>query len=104
MIRNRYLVDKSQHLHAFYDLRGRGGTYNTLEYAKSTGKSHSITVMVDQDLNKYIGMSETTFRSFMDSARVNGVGLSCVKGIITSYFKEKKGYLTPDVVEVLRSW
>ncbi|MBA7572488.1 hypothetical protein ES708_14268 [subsurface metagenome] len=38
-IRNRAMVDRSTHLRAFYDFRGSGGTLNTIEYARSKGKS-----------------------------------------------------------------
>jgi len=104
MIRNRYLVDNSDYLKAFTDLRGSGGTYNTIEYAKSTGRNYSLTVLLEQDLNKYLELSDGAFRLFMDQARANGVPLSAVKGIITSYFYAKRGYIPDDVVALLQRW
>lgn len=42
MARNRYLVDNSSCVIAVYDGRGRGGTWNTLQYAKEQGKEVRI--------------------------------------------------------------
>ena len=36
--RNKFMVDSSDKIIAVYDGRGNGGTYNTIEYAKKTGK------------------------------------------------------------------
>ena len=37
-MRNRFMVDTSEKVAAVYDNRGKGGTFNTIEYAKSKGK------------------------------------------------------------------
>ena len=86
-IRNQYLVDKSDHLRAFYDFRGRSGTLNTIEYARSQGKSFDVYPLNAFDKNEVMGMSEVNFRAWMGKLRGNKVLLSAVKGIVVSYMK-----------------
>lgn len=104
MNRNRYLVNNSNHLRAFYDFRKSGGTYNTIEYARNTGRSLSITPMIEQDLNKYTVYTEKEMWDFMNTTQANNVPLTHVKAVITGYFRQSVGYIPADVVVRLRSW
>lgn len=104
MNRNRYLVDHSKHLRAFYDYRQSGGTYNTIQYARNIGRPLSITPMIEQDLNKYLVYTEKEMWDFINTTRQNQVPLSNVKGIVSGYFKVKVGHIPPDVVSVLQNW
>ncbi len=104
MIRNRYIVDKSQHLRAFYDYRGRGGTFNTINYARSQGKPVSITSMVETDLSRFKTYSDSEFRTWMNTQRSNGVPQTSVKGVIMGYFKGAYGHIPPAIVQILQAW
>lgn len=104
MNRNRYLVNHSNHLRAFYDFRKSGGTYNTIEYARNTDRPFSITPMIVQDLNKYTVYTEKEMWEFMNTTQANQVPLSHVKAVITGYFRQRVGYIPADVVVRLQSW
>jgi len=103
-IRNRYLVDNTDHVRAFYDHRKTGGTYQTINYAHAQGKPVTITSLVETDLSVYRGYSEPAFRSWMNKQRSNGMPLHSIKGIISGYFKGRRGYIPTDVVKILRAW
>lgn len=104
MNRNRYMVDYSKHLRAFYDFRKSGGTYNTIEYARNIGRPLSITPMIEKDLNKYTVYTEREMWEFMNNTQANNVPLSHVKAIITGYFRQRVGHIPADVVVRLQSW
>lgn len=46
-IRNEFIVDKADKTVAFYDFRGKGGTYQTIEYAMSKGKLLEVNPLVE---------------------------------------------------------
>jgi len=103
-IRNRFMVDRSTHLRVFYDYRGTGGTYNTLQYAQSIGKSYDVWPLLNYNNDDYLNMSEESFREWMKTSRSHQVNLSAVKGIIMSFFNKKYGMIPRDVVLELGSW
>ena len=90
-IRNRYMVDHSTHLRAFYDGRGRGGTYQSMNYAKSVGKPFDVWPLNPYDLNDVIAKSPADFNKFFLQMRSNRINLSAVKGIFVHYIKEIRG-------------
>ena len=102
MIRNKYLVDHSDRLRAFYDFRGRGGTLNTIDYARSQGKSFDVYPLNNFDKNVVMNLPEKEFRVWMGKMRFYKVRLSALKGIITSYFKSvgrtSLSYWFPEIV------
>ena len=103
-LRNQYMVDNSQHVAAFYDNRGSGGTFNTIRYAERTGKPVSTTVLFEQDIYAYLDKTPEEFRLFMDNARAGGVQLSNIKEIIVNYYLVKVGYVPSSVVDTLQGW
>ena len=103
-IRNRFMVDRSTHLRAFYDYRGSGGTYNTIQYAQSTGKSYDVWSMLNFNNDDYLNLPEASFREWMKNSRSHKVNLSAVKGMIMSFFKNKYGMIPPDIVLELGAW
>ena len=103
-IRNRFIVDRSTHLRAFYDFRASGGTYNTIKYAQSIGKSYDVWPLLNYNNDDYLNMSENEFRKWMKNLRSHQVNLSAVKGIIMSFFNKKYGMIPRDVVLELGSW
>lgn len=87
-IRNRYMVDHSTHLRAFYDGRGRGGTFQSMNYAKSIGRSYDVWPLNSYDLNEVLSMSKGNFNNFFLKMRANRINLSSVKGIFIRYIKD----------------
>lgn len=88
MIRNRYMVDKSTRVNAFYDYRGRGGTFNTIEYARAEGKLGEVTDLNDFDYEYYRDMSEYEFHSTLNQMKDYNVPLSAVKMLILNMIIE----------------
>jgi len=104
MVRNRFMVDRAKHLRAFYDFRGHGGTYNTIQYARSKGVPVSISHMIETDVSKLHNLSEREFRNWIGSVRSSGTHLSAAKGIIMGFFQKNKGYIPADVVNIFSNW
>jgi len=82
MIRNRFMVDKAHKLNAFYDFRGRGGTYNTIEYAKTKGKLGVVNPLRNFNFNEFKGMSKTRFHTTIKQMKGYKMNLSSIKMII----------------------
>ena len=103
-LRNQYMVDRATHVRAFYDFRGRGGTFNTIQYAKSKGKN--LTVWPMQNLNKdeILAMNETKFRGWMKNMRGWRIPLAAIKSIIQAYFQMRNLQIPPDIVIQLGQW
>lgn len=80
-LRNEYMVRRSTHVRAFYDGRGRGGTYNTIEYARRTGKPLSITDINTRDINEIIERSPEEFKDHLRKLRKHGVRQRAGKNI-----------------------
>jgi len=101
-LRNQYIVDHSDRLRAFYDFRGRGGTLNTIDYARSQGKSFDVYPLNDFDKNTIMSMNEKDFNLWVTKMRGMKVRLSAVKSIITSYIQQagqtKLGYWFPEII------
>ena len=104
MVRNRFMVDRSNQLGAFYDYRGHGGTYNTIQYARSKGMPVSIYPMIETDVSKLHNLSETDFRNWIGTVRSSGSPLSAAKGIIMGFFRKTQGYIPPDIVNIFANW
>ncbi len=82
MIRNRFMVDNSSTTHAFYDYRGRGGTYNTIEYARSEGKLGVVNDINGYDFEEFLGQSQQEFHDILQQMKRYKVPLSAVKMLI----------------------
>lgn len=82
MIRNRYMVDNSRRTTAFYDFRGRGGTYQTIQYARSKGKLDVVNTLRDFDVDEFKSMSRERFGNWVKEMKAYRVNLSSIKMII----------------------
>jgi len=87
MIRNKFMVDRSTRVEAFYDFRGHGGTFNTIRYSEATGKPFKVNPLVEFRFNDYMNMSEISFRNWVKMMKRLHVNVSAVKGIILSYIQ-----------------
>jgi len=82
MIRNRFMVDHSSRTVAFYDYRGRGGTYNTIEYARSQNKLGVVNSLHGYDIDYYRDMSMSEFHDTMCQMKRYKVPLSDAKTLL----------------------
>lgn len=103
MVRNHYLVDHSNELIAFYDFRGKGGTYQTINYARSKGKKVTIFPLFESDENKILAMKKEEFISFLKAMRDLKIELSGMKDIIIKYSKQTGGLTVHELLESLGS-
>ena len=82
MIRNRYMVDNATRVNAFYDYRGRGGTFNTIEYARAEGKLGTVYSLSDYDIDEFHHMSRYEFHGVLNQMKRYNIQLSVVKNLI----------------------
>lgn len=87
MIRNRYMVDNSTKTNAFYDFRGKGGTYNTIEYARSKGKLGTVNSLREFKVNEFKGMSRNKFHSTLKQMKYYKVKPSGFKMLFLEIIK-----------------
>lgn len=87
-IRNRAMVDRSTHLRAFYDFRGKGGTLNTINYAKSKGKSFDTWTLRKYDQAQFMKKSPKEFGTWFNRMRGFNVNLSAIKLLIIRFITE----------------
>ena len=88
MIRNRYMVDRSTRVEAFYDFRGSGGTYNTIKYARSVGRDITVQPMQEFNIEQFRSMSQPELKAWIKSMREAKVNLRAVKKILLQIMKE----------------
>lgn len=88
MIRNRFMVDRSNRLSAFYDFRGRGGTYNTIEYARKTGKPFTTFPLKKYDTEQFRAMSREDFNKWTGTMKRFKVPLRAIKNLIIDILSE----------------
>lgn len=88
MIRNRNMVDRSTHVRAFYDFRGSGGTFNTIQYSRSIGKSYDVWPLAQH--NEAVIMKKTPgeFGVWFKSMKGFKVNLSSIKALIIRFIVE----------------
>lgn len=86
-IRNRYIVDHSDRVVAFTDGRKSGGTFNTIQYAKSKGVPVDIQSLVSMDKNKILAYNDLDFQNWMADAKKAGVQRMQIKSIFSEYLK-----------------
>jgi len=86
-LRNRFMVDNSNAVRAFYDGRGSGGTYNTINYAQSKGVNVKVWWLRPLDMRSILAKTPDEFNVWMRSARKLKVPLRAIKGIILEYSK-----------------
>lgn len=88
MIRNQYMVDHSTKVQAFYDFRGSGGTFNTIEYSRQTGKPFTVHPMMNYDIQYYLDMKGDQLQGWIAQMKDHNVKLGSVKGILLSVVRQ----------------
>jgi len=87
-LRNKYMVDNSNHTRAFYDFRKTGGTYNTIKYAESKGKSHSVWPMNKINTQEIMRKSPKEMSAWLKKMRDLKVPLRAIKGIVIEWLSQ----------------
>jgi len=87
MIRNRFMVNKSNRTNAFYDFRGRGGTYNTIEYARTKGKLGTVNSLREFKSEEFSNMSKQQLHSTINQMKRYKIGLSGLKMILLNIIR-----------------
>lgn len=86
-IRNEFMVNRSTHTRGFYDFRGHGGTYNTINYAKSSGKSFDVWTVSKFDQERIMKLNKREFDAWLRNKKDLNVNLESIKRIVTMYLK-----------------
>jgi len=118
-LRNQAIVDRSTHLRAFYDFRGRGGTYNTIQYAKIKGKPYDVWPLNGFNERTLQSMSASETKSWLQRMKGLKAQFQALKGIIVqlinnhyqqdqTYFLEQMGLYgcktLEEAWELLEAW
>ena len=88
MIRNKNMVDRSTHVRAFYDFRGKGGTYNTIQYARLKGKPYDVWPLAQHNEAVIMKKTPEEFGEWFNRMRGFKVNLSSIKAIIIRFITE----------------
>lgn len=91
MIRNRNMVDRSTHVRAFYDFRGSGGTFNTIQYARLKGKPYDVWPMARYNETEILRKTPEEFGKWFKSMKEFKVNLGALKRVIMRYVKNIMG-------------
>lgn len=81
-IRNRYLVDHSNRTVAFYDFRNKGGTFRTIQYARTKGKLGRVFPLREFSFNEFSRMSKNRFHRWLREMKSLKVNVSSIKTIV----------------------
>lgn len=103
-IRNRAMVDRADRLHAFYDFRGRGGTYNAIEYARSIGKPFSTTPVGAVTMPDVRGWTDQQFIEYAEEMRRFGVGKNLAKMLVLAVLRSVGRAVSQAMKEAFRGW
>ncbi len=101
MIRNKAMVNRGNHVRAFYDGRGKGGTFNTIEYAKSQGKPVTITDVNSKDINEFVEQTPTELKKELKSMRDHRVRQRSGKGLVCSAIRRFSPAVGKDIMAFL---
>ena len=79
-LRNRFMVDRSQRLSAFYDGRKSGGTYNTIKYARMRGKPVTLHSLSGYKSPRFTSAQLAQARTYIHTAANGQVSVNSCKG------------------------
>ena len=100
-IRNQFMVNKAQKTVGFYDFRGRGGTYQTINYAESKGKLLRVNPMVEFNQREILNRSPQQQRIWIKEMRRLKVHLPAIKNIILTIIYQKLGMNIRDFADYI---
>lgn len=103
-VRNRAMVDRADRLVAFYDFRGRGGTHNAIEYARSVEKALSVipSGVNTLGLSPYASVEE--IEAFARTLEAMHLSRENAKGIIFGLLRGIGAQVSRVLVDMFRVW
>ncbi len=81
-LRNQYIVNKAEKTVGFYNYSGRGGTYQTINYARSQGKLLEVNPLVEFNQREILSRSPAFQRKWIEDMRSHKTNLYAIKGIV----------------------
>jgi hypothetical protein len=100
-IRNRHMVDQADRVVAFTDGRKSGGTYNTVQYAHSQGKSVEVIEWYDFDKNVIYAKNEAELVEWIEQCRTQEIPKLTIKGMVIGAMKKFPKSSWPKILEAL---
>ncbi len=80
--RNQYMVNRADKTVGFYNYTGRGGTYQTINYARSQGKLLEVNPLVDFNRDDILQRSHDQQVEWIREMHSFKTDLSAIKGIV----------------------
>lgn len=87
-LRNEYMVRRSTHVRAFYDFRGRGGTFNTINYSRRIGKSFDVWPMNEFNQAEIMKKSPAEFKAWVNEMKRHRVDVRCIKSLLLQFISQ----------------
>lgn len=81
-LRNKFIVNKADKTVGFYNYSGRGGTYQTIDYARSQGKLLQVNPIVDLNRDDILELSTDSQVDWIREMHGFKTDLSAIKGIV----------------------
>ena len=95
-LRNQFIVDKSDKTVGFYDYRGRGGTYQTINYARSQGKLLEVNPLIEFNQRDILSKSLIEQEDWVNDMHDLKTNLSSIKGIVLDIIIKNLGLSVRD--------
>ena len=103
-IRNKYMVINSNRLEAFYDQRQSGGTFQTINFARSRGENVTVNLLDSTDFQPLYDLEEVQFMEAMEKMKQQNVNVYQLKKITIEYFIGKGMSVPAYVVRRFNVW
>jgi len=100
-IRNKFMVDNTKRTVGFYDYRGRGGTYQTINYARSQGKLLEVNPLVEFNQEEIISRSHDDQLEWIKQMHEFKTNLSSIKMILLLLILKKLQMTVADIAKKL---
>jgi len=98
-LRNKFMVDKADKTVGFYDYRGRGGTYQTINYARSQGKLLEVNPLVSFNRDDIMSLHHDEQVDWIKKMREFKTDLKAIKGIVLDIIIKNLGMSVSDFCE-----
>ena len=81
-LRNQFMVNKADKTVGFYNYSGRGGTFQTINYARSQGKLFEVHPLIDFNQREIFSLSPSEQRKWIEQMHSLKTDLFSIKGIL----------------------
>ena len=100
-LRNRFMVDNADRVVAFTDGRKSGGTYNTIQYAQSQGKSVEVIQWYEFNVSSIYAMDEIELRQWIETCGEAKIPMLTIKGMAIESMKKFPKSSWPKILDAL---